>query len=296
MQTTKFDQDYKFAKELFESYLGDYLENLSDIPEPVLSGIKYALLGGGKRLRPCLAILTAKMFGSSVEKVLPVSLAIEMIHTYSLVHDDLPCMDDDDLRRGQPTVHKKFGEGMAVLIGDALLNLSIEVLASCSEQLGKDFAKIVSVIYLNSGAKGMIAGQCVDLESENGAKPTEEGVKYLHLHKTACLIKAPIVCSAILAGAKNEEIKALEVFSDNLGLAFQITDDVLDVVGDTETLGKTVGSDENNGKMTYPAVFGLEGAKELALIHIGLAKGALEGFNNSENLVKLADSIQNRRK
>ncbi len=296
MQTTRFDSELIEVKELFEQYLSNYLDNLQDIPEPVLSGIKYSLEGGGKRLRPALAILTAKMLSCPLEKVLPVALAIEMIHSYSLVHDDLPCMDDDDLRRGRPTVHIKFGEGMAVLIGDALLNLSIEVIGENAELLGASLPKIIKVLYQNAGAKGMIAGQCVDLESEKGAKPTEDVVKYLHLHKTSCLIKAPVVCAAILAGAKSEEIKALEVFSDNLGLAFQITDDILDVIGDTEELGKEVGSDENNGKMTYPAVFGVEGAKELVNLHIEMAIRALDGFKSAENLIELTESIRNRRK
>ncbi len=291
-----FDIELKETKDVFEKYLSDYLADLADIPEPVLSGIKYTLEGSGKRLRPCLALFSAKMFGVEAKRVLPVCLAIEMIHSYSLVHDDLPCMDDDDLRRGRPTVHKVYGEGMAVLIGDALLNLSVEVLAENADLLGENFGKIVKVLYLNSGAKGMIAGQCVDLASEGESKPTEEKVKYLHLHKTSCLIKAPVIAGALLGGANDAEIKALEIFADNLGLAFQITDDILDVEGDTAMLGKKTGSDENKSKMTYPAVFGLQGAKELADLHIGMAIDSLKGFEGADNMVSLTESIRNRRK
>lgn len=291
-----FDLELKQSRILFEGYLNDYLDNLTDIPEPVLSGIKYVLTGGGKRLRPCLALFSAKMFNASIEKILPICIAIEMIHSYSLVHDDLPCMDDDDLRRGRPTVHKVYGEGMAVLIGDALLNLSMEVIVEKSALYGDKLGEILQVLYSNAGAKGMIAGQCVDLDSEDADDATEEKVKYLHLHKTSCLIKAPVICGAILGGAKKSEIKALEVFSDNLGLAFQITDDILDVEGDPSELGKNVGSDENNKKMTYPGVFGLEGAKELADLHINMALDSLKGFTGSDNLVCLTKSIKNRRK
>ena len=296
MTNSEFKVELNKTKEVFENYLKNYLNSLQDIPEPVLGGIKYVLEGEGKRLRPCLALFTARMFGVPDEKVLPVCLAIEMIHSYSLVHDDLPCMDDDDLRRGRPTVHKVYGEGMAVLIGDALLNLSMEVITENADLYGGKLKNILKAIYVNAGAKGMIAGQCVDLASEGEAKPTEEKVKYLHLHKTSCLIKAPIVCGALIGNASMAEIKALEVFADNLGLAFQITDDILDVEGDPTLLGKMVGSDENNQKMTYPAVFGLEGAKELAVYHLSMAIDCIKGFAGSENLVCVTESIRNRRK
>ena len=166
MTTNEYKANYDELRELFEKYLNAAMNNLTDIPEPVLSGIKYAMSAGGKRLRPVLALMTAKMLEVKYDKVLPACLAIELIHNYSLVHDDLPCMDDDELRRGLPTVHVKFGEGMAVLIGDALLNLSMEILAENSTVLGDKLGKILNVIYTNAGAKGMIAGQCVDLESE----------------------------------------------------------------------------------------------------------------------------------
>lgn len=296
MQSIQFKDRLNKTKDVFEGYLKNYLDSLEGVPEPILSGIKYALSTGGKRIRPILALFTGEMFGVSERKIFPLSTAIEMIHSYSLVHDDLPCMDDDDLRRGKPTVHKVYGEGMAVLIGDALLNLSMEVIAENADLYGRDIGRIIRTIYANSGAKGMVAGQCVDLESEKIVKPTEERVKYLHLHKTSCLIKAPIVSAAIAAGAVESEIKALEIFADNLGLAFQITDDILDVEGDTLVLGKKIGSDEMKGKMTYPAVFGLEGAKGLASLHIDMAIDALNGFERSENLIEIAKSIRNRQK
>ena len=297
MTTNEYKANYDELRELFEKYLNTAMNNLTDIPEPVLSGIKYAMSAGGKRLRPVLALMTAKMLEVKYDKVLPACLAIELIHNYSLVHDDLPCMDDDELRRGLPTVHVKFGEGMAVLIGDALLNLSMEILAENSTVFGDKLGKILNVIYTNAGAKGMIAGQCVDLESEKTCSDiTGEKVEYLHLHKTACLIKAPILSSAILANLSDEDVSKLNKFADFIGLAFQITDDILDIEGDQNLLGKPIGSDEENGKLTYPAVFGLAKSKEIAKECIKNAKAMLVSFKNNEELSLLADSIINRMK
>lgn len=297
MTTNEYKAKYEELREKFENYLHTSMQNLTDIPEPVLSGIKYAMSAGGKRLRPVLALMTAKMLGVNYDKVLPACLAIELIHNYSLVHDDLPCMDDDELRRGMPTVHVKFGEGMAVLIGDALLNLSMEVLAENSAVFGDKLGRVLNVIYTNSGAKGMIAGQCVDLESEKTCSDvTGEKVEYLHLHKTACLIKAPILTSAILANLLDEDVLKLSQFADFIGLAFQITDDILDIEGDQALLGKPIGSDEENGKLTYPAVFGLAKSKEIAKECIKNAKEIINSFDNSEELLLLADTIINRMK
>ena len=292
-----YKKDYESARLLFENYLQKYLDELTDIPEPVLSGIRYAMSAGGKRLRPVLALLTADMFGVDGSRVLPIALSIELIHNYSLVHDDLPCMDDDELRRGQPTVHVKFGEGMAVLIGDALLNMSMEVLASSSFNFGQSFGSVLRILYENSGAKGMIGGQCVDLASENSKEYVgEECVRYLHLHKTACLLKAPITSVAVVAGASVEDLTLLENYADNLGLAFQITDDVLDIEGDESVFGKPIGSDEEKGKLTYPAVFGLQESKVLAQKHVALAIESISRFNNNSNHVLLAKSLLNRMK
>ena len=293
--TPSYKEIYELEKVKFEKYLSNYLDGLKDIPEPVLSGMKYAVGSGGKRLRPMLAILVARLFGVDVEKVYPIAVSVELIHNYSLVHDDLPCMDDDELRRGMPTVHIKYGEGMAVLIGDALLNTAIEVLAKNANVYEKDLARIILAIFENSGAKGMIAGQCVDLVSESDDKlVTAERVEFLHLHKTACLIEAPVVASAIACGAEDDDVTALKVYTRNLGLAFQITDDVLDIEGDETTFGKPIGSDEAMGKLTYPRVYGVIESKRLAKECIINASTALKRFKNAEYLIELVLSIEKR--
>lgn len=293
--TLTYKQVYENERAKFEDYLTKYLDSLTDIPEPVLSGMKYAVGSGGKRLRPMLAILTAKLFNKEVSTVYPIATAVELIHNYSLVHDDLPCMDNDELRRGMPTVHVKYGEGMAVLIGDALLNTAVEVLAEGAHLWREKLASIILTVFKNAGASGMIAGQCVDLASEHDSQAvTPERVNYLHLHKTACLIEAPVLSSAIACGASCEELKNLKTYAQNLGLAFQITDDILDIEGDEATFGKPIGSDEANEKLTYPRVYGLLESKKLARECILNACASLEGFSNSEYLNELAKSIENR--
>lgn len=290
-----YKENYNECREIFENYLTTFLDELSDIPEPVLSGIKYAMSAGGKRLRPVLALLTAKSLGVPVEKALPIGLAIELIHNYSLVHDDLPCMDDDELRRGKPTVHVVFGEGMAVLIGDALLNLSTEVLADNYFVFGNKLGEVLKIIYANSGSKGMIAGQCVDLESEGRENTfSKETLEYLHLHKTACLIKAPILAVAVLSEACQDVLDGLDSYADNLGLAFQITDDILDVEGDESIFGKPVGSDKEKGKLTYPAVYGLDESKKMAQACIRKAVESLSVLENKDNHMVLVQSVFNR--
>lgn len=290
-----YKEVYEYEKAKFEHYLLDTLENLTDIPEPVYSGMKYAIGSGGKRIRPMLAILTARLFGKNSELVYPIATAVEFIHNYSLVHDDLPCMDNDELRRGKPTVHVKYGEGQAVLIGDALLNTAIEIIVRGGSLWRDRLASIITAVFENAGAKGMIAGQCVDLASEGDESAVcVERVNYLHLHKTACLIKAPIIASAIACGASDDEIRLLEAYGENLGLAFQITDDVLDIEGSVEEFGKPIGSDEDMGKLTYPRVYGLAESKRLAKEHIDCACASLKDFENNEYLIQLVKSIENR--
>ena len=292
---TNYKDIYEYERGQFENYLTSTLCSLDNIPDTIISGIKYAVGSGGKRLRPMLAIFTAKLFGVQPEKVYPIALAVELIHNYSLVHDDLPCMDDDELRRGLPTVHVKYGEGMAVLIGDALLNLAIEILAKNAQDYLAKLPEIITAIFENSGAKGMIAGQCVDLESEgNPSLFSRERLEYLHLHKTACLIEAPIVASAIACGATASQIQKLKVYAKNVGLAFQITDDVLDVEGDEETFGKPIGSDALLDKLTYPRMYGLDESKVLAKKCISDACESLNGFSDTDCLIKLALTIENR--
>lgn len=291
----KYKEYYDTERIKFEAYLKDLLDGLNDVPEPVRSGMKYAVGSGGKRLRPMLAILVAKLFGAEAEMIYPIAASIELIHNYSLVHDDLPCMDNDDLRRGMPTVHVRYGEGMAVLIGDALLNTAVEVIAESGSLYGDNLSRIILAVFTNSGARGMIAGQCVDLASEGDDEAiSAERVEYLHLHKTACLIEAPIVASAIACGADDNDINALKSYARNLGLAFQITDDVLDIEGDEVTFGKPVGSDEAMGKLTYPRVYGVDKSKALARQCINDACKALESFTDADYLKELVISIENR--
>lgn len=291
--TPTYKEIYNAERDCFESYLLSELSSMTDIPEPVFSGMKYAVGSGGKRLRPMLAIFTAKLFGQNVEKVYPIAMAVELIHNYSLVHDDLPCMDDDVLRRGLPTVHVKYGEGMAVLIGDALLNTAVEVLAKAN--VGDKLSKIMIAVFENAGAKGMIAGQCVDLASEGRDEfATPSNVEYLHLHKTACLIEAPIVASAIACGGNSEQIGALKTYAKNLGLAFQITDDILDIEGDESTFGKPIGSDEAQGKVTYPKVYGLMESKKIARQCIMNAVDAIRNFSDNNYLKELVLLVENR--
>lgn len=293
--TPTYKKFYDIERLKFENYLKNRLDSLKDIPEPVFSGMKYAVGSGGKRLRPMLAILVANLFGVDVEKVYPIATSVELIHNYSLVHDDLPCMDDDELRRGMPTVHVKFGEGMAVLIGDALLNTAVEVIGRSASLYGDNLARILLAIFENAGAKGMIAGQCVDLASEGREEcVSTKRVEYLHLHKTACLIEAPIVASAIACGASERDIEALKTYARNLGLAFQITDDVLDVEGDEATFGKPIGSDEAMDKLTYPKVYGIAESKRIARDCIANACSALKNFKNADYFKEQVLSIENR--
>ena len=222
-------------------------------------------MGGGKRIRPVLTLAIAKMMSKDVSEVMPFAAAIEMIHTYSLIHDDLPAMDNDDYRRGKLTNHKVFGVAMAILAGDALLNEAFELLlksATQSAENAKQFAEASLFVATAAGKQGMIAGQVIDMESE-GKQTTETTLKDMHKKKTGALIKASILAPAICLGASSEHIKALNNYSENIGVAFQIKDDILDVESTTEELGKAIGSDAKNKKTTYVSLYGLEGAKTM---------------------------------
>lgn len=284
--------------ELVECELKALLERDKDAEiEIIFEAERYSLLGGGKRIRPFITMEVCRMLGGDERAALRFACALEMIHVYSLIHDDLPCMDNDELRRGMPTVHVKFGEGIAVLIGDALLNLSVEVFAQNYASFGDKAGEILKVVYQNSGATGMIAGQCVDLVSEGKKEVfSAETLNYLHLHKTGCLIKAPIVSVGVLAGVNESVLYGLSEYAENLGLAFQITDDVLDVEGDESIFGKPIGSDAEKGKLTYPAVFGLERSKEIARECVRKAVKSINVLKDCDNHVVLVESILNRMK
>ena len=234
---------YEEYLSLVEHALGPMLESLGEIPEQLLKAMKYSLEAGGKRLRPVMLLAACEMAGGDTETALPFACAIEMIHTYSLIHDDLPAMDNDDLRRGKPTNHKVFGEDLAILAGDGLLNAAAELMARTALRLADSRGiRALEIIMRHAGVTGMIAGQSIDVTSE-GMKPEEDRVRYIHEHKTADLLEAPVEAGLVLAGAGDREICAGHEYARHLGLAFQMTDDLLDVTGTAEKLGKHPGKD-----------------------------------------------------
>ena len=248
-------------------------------PETVHRAMRYSVFAGGKRLRPVLVIAGAEAVGGAMDDVMPTACAMELIHTYSLVHDDLPAMDDDDFRRGRPTSHKVFGDAMAILAGDGLLTLAFRLLAENVRpgMDGRVLRDVLVEIAEAAGTGGMVGGQVADLEAE-GRQVTPEALDYIHLHKTAALIRASIRSGAALCGATPAQLQALAVAGTSLGLAFQIVDDILDVTGTTEQLGKTAGKDQVQQKATYPAIHGLAASRARAEALMAEALGALQPF------------------
>jgi geranylgeranyl diphosphate synthase type II len=224
---------------------------------------RYALMSGGKRLRPLLALTTAEAFGISGEIALSAACALEMVHTYSLIHDDLPCMDDDDFRRGKPSLHKAFTEGHAVLAGDYLLTYAFEVVAKDSNLTAEQKVALINLLAKSSGGEGMIGGQVMDIEAE-GQTISLDHLKHIHKHKTGAMITASIACGGIIADATPVQMKLLCEFGDDIGLAFQIIDDVIDVTASFQKHGKAISSDSINNKSTYVTLLGLEPAKQAA--------------------------------
>ncbi|TYS68506.1 polyprenyl synthetase family protein [Sutcliffiella horikoshii] len=281
----------KFVEDALYSYM-----NSVEAPEVLLESMNYSLKAGGKRLRPLLVLATLKSFGKPEELGMPVACAVEMIHTYSLVHDDLPSMDDDDFRRGKPTNHKVYGEAMAILAGDALLTHSFEVM---EDLLNLDVQPMKVVTLMKelakaSGPRGMVGGQVADMEGE-GKLLSLQDLEYIHRNKTGKLLGYSIVAGAILGDATEEQIAKLEQFADHLGLAFQIRDDILDIEGDASKIGKPVGSDTLNEKVTYPSLLTMNGAKEKLEYHINEAKQILADIPlESDLLVQLCDLIAKR--
>ena len=248
----------KQLKELVDNYLSDYFKNKGSYNSLIYDAANYSLNVGGKRIRPILFMLVYNMYKGKDKEIIDMAAAIEMIHTYSLIHDDLPCMDNDDLRRGKPTNHKVYGENIAVLAGDALLNEAMILLMDFSIKNGKDALVAAREIAYAAGADGMIGGQVVDIINE-GKKISKEELNYMHLKKTGELIRASIVAGAILAEVDKSEIELLNKFGLNLGLAFQIKDDILDVTGDVNKLGKNTLADGN--KSNFITMYGLEECK-----------------------------------
>jgi geranylgeranyl pyrophosphate synthase len=258
--------------------------------------MRYSALGGGKRLRPVLVYATGEALGAAPELLDDAAVAVELIHAYSLVHDDLPAMDDDDLRRGRPTCHKAYDEGTAVLVGDALQALAFEVIAADPSALPAAMRlQQIQVLAQGIGTAGMAGGQAIDLAAVGGPL-SAPALEDMHRRKTGALIRASVLLGAIAAGVfSGRQYQALGIYGAELGLALQIQDDVLDVAGETAALGKTAGADAMRGKPTYPSVHGLEGAAELARLHRDRAVSALEGFGpQAADLLLLADIVVER--
>lgn len=295
---------------MLESYLSEnkvFVETSIDIflselsyPREISEGMKYSVLNGGKRIRPILLFMILELLGKKRELGIPSAVGLEMIHSYSLVHDDLPALDNDDYRRGKLTTHKKFGEAEGILIGDALLTHAFNILSEKNRGLisSEKIVEIIRIVSSYSGINGMIGGQMIDIKSE-GKKITLETLKYIHKNKTGKLLKLPIEIACIIGDASDKVRKELEEYGELLGIAFQIKDDILDIEGDFESLGKPIGSDIKLEKSTYPSLIGLEESKKLLLEIVEKSKSKISnnfGEKNGENLIKLAEYIANRNK
>jgi geranylgeranyl diphosphate synthase type II len=267
-------------------------------PPPLIDAMRYSLFAGGKRIRPILCLAAADAVGGRPETVMPAACALEMIHTYSLIHDDLPAMDNDDFRRGRPSNHKVFGDAMAILAGDALLTEAFHLMASRERIAHVDPAALLTVIRdvaEAAGYGGMVGGQAVDILSE-GRQGDADTLDYIHTHKTAALIIASVKAGAVLSGAEMEALEALAAYGRHIGLAFQIADDILNVEGDQALLGKRTGSDASRGKLTYPGLMGLVEARRRARELTESALGDLAGFDDrAQPLRQIAEYIMERK-
>lgn len=270
-------------KRQVESFLEGYFGN-SVLPRVLHDSVVYSLTAGGKRIRPVLCIAAHEACGGDGTSVIPFAASLEMIHTYSLIHDDLPAMDNDDLRRGKPTNHRVFGEGMAILAGDGLLTEAFGLLSNPAYRTGpitlETALRAIREVAAAGGLHGMVAGQAQDLLSEN-SEPDAETLSFIHLRKTAALIKGAVRTGGILASCGEQELAGLSVYGEQVGLAFQIVDDILDVEGETEVLGKPKGSDEKKKKMTYPRLYGLAESKRRAHDLLQSALEALQALGES---------------
>ena len=261
------------------------------IPRNLNTAMRYSLLAGGKRLRPTLLLAACHLLLDDVSAALPFAAAVEMIHTYSLIHDDLPAMDNDDLRRGKPSNHKAFGEATAILAGDALLNLAYELMGRSAHPRA---LKALSAIASAAGSRGMIAGQAADMWME-GREADQDMLRYIHSHKTADLITAPVVAGLILAGADDRQLEQGRMYGCHLGLAFQIVDDLLDELGDETKMGKRLGKDHAVGKLTWPGLYGIEQARDEAARQIDMAVKTAGFFGaRGEFLIALAQNSLKR--
>lgn len=282
-------------RNLVEEALERYLPSTKERPQRLHEAMRYSVLAPGKRIRPILVIAGAEAVGGSAQDVLPTACALECIHVFSLIHDDLPCMDNDDYRRGRPTNHKVFGEAMALLAGDALLALAFQLIAENATCVPAE--RVLPTLHLvakASGTWGMVGGQVVDMESQ-GKPVTSETLHYIHAHKTGALLTCSVVAGATLAGGTSHELQCLRQYGEHIGLAFQIADDILDIVGDEERIGKPVGSDQKQDKATYPRLYGLEESKRRAYAEMNAAMEQLGPFaEKAEPLRAIARFIVER--
>ncbi|NJO79676.1 MAG: polyprenyl synthetase family protein [Cyanobacteria bacterium RM1_2_2] len=266
-------------------------------PEKIYESMRYSLLAGGKRLRPILCLATCELVGGTIEMAMPTACALEMIHTMSLIHDDLPAMDNDDYRRGQLTNHKVYGEDVAILAGDGLLAYAFEFIAAQTQQVQPTrIIQVIAKLGRSVGAAGLVGGQVVDLECEGRSDVSLETLNFIHRHKTGALLEASVLCGAVLAGADESVQQHLSRYAQNIGLAFQIVDDVLDITATQEELGKTAGKDLQAQKVTYPSLWGIEESQRQANQLVADAKAELQPFGElARPLMAIADYITARK-
>ena len=292
MEKTTFDARYDTYRREVESYLESLFV---DVPHwsDLYESMRYSILAGGKRIRPVLTLEFARLTGMDWRNAVPVACALELVHTYSLIHDDLPCMDDDDLRRGKPTNHKVFGETLAVLAGDALQPEAFRLILSAPGLTAEQRANCALILAKAAGAEGMVAGQVIDTLH---APKTEEELTEVHHLKTGAMIAGACMLGVAAAGGEETLLKAAEEFGYQLGLAFQIRDDMLDVIGNVDEFGKPIGSDREEGKITYVDLLGLEGSQRAVLSCTEKAKAAVKSMDRDEFLAELADFLTERKK
>jgi geranylgeranyl diphosphate synthase type II len=275
-------------RQLVEESLDKLLPSSDSYPPELMDAMRYSVFAGGKRLRPILMMAAAESVGGDHAITLPAACALEYIHTYSMIHDDLPAMDDDDYRRGKPTSHKAFGEAIAILAGDALLTYAFEVLSMpplVDQVVPELLLQVQRRLAQAAGSFGMIGGQVVDILSE-GQEVDLPVLEYIHRHKTGALIEAAVTIGGLLGGGSPEQVLALEQYGQNVGWAFQVTDDILDVVGDASVLGKDVGRDEQQDKVTYPALLGVDASRQRAVELMRRGVEALDDFGPPANCLR----------
>lgn len=311
LQNTQPDQHQEFEREIekvtfdLKAYLSEKRvqveaaleESITVVyPEKIYEAMRYSLLAGGKRLRPILCLASCELSGGTVEMAMPTACAMEMIHTMSLIHDDLPAMDNDDYRRGRLTNHKVYGEDIAILAGDGLLAYAFEFIAEKTKEVpAEQVLRVVAKLSHAVAATGLVGGQVLDLEHEGQQNVDVETLKFIHIHKTGALLEASVVCGALLAGANQGLLQRLRSYAHNIGLAFQIIDDVLDITATTEELGKTAGKDLQAQKVTYPSLWGIEESRLEAQKLVDSAKAELACFGNrAQSLMAIADYITAR--